>query len=329
VRGLKKNIIPPLFLVVITLILAGITPAYAYPSLTLTVKMEKQAYYPKPSETIRIYANLTQDGVPVIDGLVGLQIQDSRDQLIVIRTLTTGTPPPTSGYVILWAIIPCDSSGNPRSNFTRKSLAYFTLKINNYDIEPRDVLTTVILYYQNNIPFGTVSIQTVLPGQTISTFIVSIPIPEDALLGTATAYGNAYTKWPKVGGSPYCKEISTTFEIISGTQTKQEPLTNQFSTTQTTGDYNTTFKILSTWNPGIYTVYVTTRYEAEEVLNSTTFRLLILGDLDKDGDIDYHDGFLFSRAYIEQNNLDADLDDNGIINYQDVFIFRTNYLKYH
>lgn len=324
-RGLKKNIIPLLFLIIIPLILVEFAPIHAYPGLILTVVTEKPYYYPKPSETVRVLSNLTQDGTPITDDLVGLQIQDPEDRLLIIRTLTTGTPPPTSGYVILWAIIPCDSSGNPQSNFTRKTLGYFKLKINNYDIEPRAVLTTVNLYYQNNIPFGTASIQTILGGQTISTFIISIPIPEDAVLGTATAYGNAYTNWPKLAGTPYCKEINSTFEITDGTQTKQ----NQLSTLQTSGDYNTTFKLLSTWQPGIYTIYATARYQAEEVFNSTTFRLLILGDLDKDGDIDFNDGYLFSRAYIRKDNPDADLNDDGIIDYRDGFIFRTSYIKYH
>jgi len=299
-----KTLSSPLFLLLILLTIIMIIPAQANPGLALTAKTDKQEYYTKDS--VYIYGNLSLDGILVTDGLVGLQIQNSQDQLLTIRTLLTGTLPPTTPYVKLWYVVPCNSSGEPQTSFKIGTLGYFKISVTNYDIESREVLMTINTYYPDNTPFGFASIRTTLSGQSESTFIISIPIPKDAVLGTAYAYANVYTDWPKNGGTPYGNEEKGIFTIVSSGTLSQT--TQEFNTLETgdTGNFNLTLRLPRKTPYGNCTVYVTSRYLGESIFNSTTFKVYILGDLGGglppaffafDGQVTGADLALFIRCY--------------------------------
>jgi len=306
VKTTVKTTIFSFFLLILLIVAATATSVQANPSLVLTVKTDKQEYYAK--DPLFIYGNLTLDEVLVTDGLVGLQLQTSEDKLLTIRTLTTGTLPPTTPYVKLWNVAPCNSSGGPKFSFKRGTLAYFKTEVTNYDIEPRAVLITVNTYYSDNTPFGSASVQTTLSPESTSTFIISIPIPTDAVLGTASAYANAYTDWPKQGGTAYCYEVKAIFEIVDS-ETSSQTIQGAFLTeTNQTGNFNLTLKLPKKAPYGNYTIYVTARYLGEEVFNTTTFEVYILGDLgggippeffNFDGVVDGKDLALFIQCYKE------------------------------
>jgi len=308
-KPVKKPISPFFFVLIFYLTLVEIAPIQANPGLNLIVKTDKEKYYAK--DMVQVFGNLTLDGVLVTDGLVGIQIQNSENDLLIIRTILTGSLPPEPPYVSVQYVVSCDSAGNPKFSFHRKELAYFKMRVANLDIEPRDVLMTVNTYYNDSTPFGYAAIQTTIPGQTFPTFIISIPIPVDAVIGTATVYANAYTDWPEYGGTPYCKEVNNTFEITEGTfgvgQLAQSPLPT-IQQTNETGNYNTTFGLPRKSPYGNYTVYVTSRYLGESIFNSTTFIVYILGDLGGpvnfvptffafDGEVDGYDFALFIACY--------------------------------
>lgn len=325
---MKKPTTFPLFFLILILISSITSPVYTLQSLSLTVTTDKQAYYPE--ETVQIYANLTSDGTPVTDGLVGLQVQTPTDTLLIIRTMTTGTVPPTTPYVEVRSVIPCNSSGDPKESFKKGTLAYFKITVTNYDIQPREALMTISTYDPNNTSFCSESIQTMLKEQWTSTFIISVPIPEDATTGNATAYANAYTDWPKLAGTPYCPEKSSTFQIINGELSQATTATTKNKATTTLevkGSYNTSFRLAPRARAGNYTIYVSSRYFGEETFNNTTFRVRQLGDINDDGKVDYQDLFLFRQAYIYEYNPDADLNHDGEIDYQDAFIFRQIYVE--
>lgn len=261
--------------------------------------------------------------------MVGIQIESPSSQLVAIRTVNTGTNPSQASYVLVNAVFACNNTGDPKDGFPRGALGYFKVTVSNYDIEPRHVLITINTYYPNNIPFGLASIETTLIGQTVSSTIISIPIPTDAPIGNAIAYADAYSGWPKQGGTPYCVGKSATFQITSGSAL-QAP-TTQTSGTETTlsldGNYKLTLQLTPKVSWGIYTVYVSSIYLGEEAFNSTTFRVRRLGDLDDDGDVDWLDLLLFRQAYIGEYNPDADLDFDDDVDWQDLFIFRQEYVK--
>ena len=296
------------FLLIFCLIIIRVVPIQAYPALDITVKTDKQKYYAK--DALQVYGNLTLDGVLVPDGLVGIQIQTSRDTLLVIRTLSTGNPPPETPYVFLEYVAPCDQNGDPQFSFRKGTLANFKVSIVNFDIEPRDALMTINTYYSDNSPFGYASINTTIFPSSSATFVISIPIPADAVLGTANAYANAYTNLPKLAGTPYCSEVNATFQItdtssLIAIQTAQSPPPT-IQQTDETGNFNLTLPFPRKIPYGDCTVYVTARYLGESIFNSTTFGVYQLGDLgsgppptffDFDGAVDAFDFTLWKACY--------------------------------
>ena len=335
-RLLKSLSISPLFLF-LTIILRTILPIYAPQGLSITVTTDKQAYC--PGEAVLIYGNLTFNATLVTDGLVGLQVQNPENKLLIIRTLTAGTNPPITPYVRVSRVISCDSSGDPKESFRRGTLAYFKLTVRNYDIEPREALMTVNTYDPNDIPFGSASIKTTLSAQTTSIFIISIPIPADATTGNATAYANAYTEWPQLEGTPYCTEVSTTFQITNGASSQSTTVTpkNQAETTpQVNGNYNTTLQLPPQATTGNYTIYATSDYQSEKVFNKTTLKVNPLGDFDGDGDVDSDDVLTFLCAWIDywfNPPLDpeyevCDFDEDGAIDPDDVLAFLSAWIDY-
>jgi len=299
-----------------------------YSSLVLTVATDKQTYYPK--ENVTIYGNLTQDETLVPDGLVAIQVKDSKDETLVIRTTTTGTPPPGTPYVKVRSVVPCDSIGMPKDSFKRNDLAWFNLTVTNYDIEPRPVLITVNIYDSSNTPRG--YDRTLIPamvGQTTSSAILCVAIPEDATLGNATAYGNAYTDWPSLAGWPYCTEKSAPFNITDGGSSQSTTTT----TPQVNGNYNITFQLAARAKAGNYTIYVSSRYWGVETFNNTKFKVELWGDFDGDGDIDGLDTIAYCRAYAnywltgEYNPL-ADFDGDGDIDGLDTIAYCRAYVFY-
>jgi hypothetical protein len=262
--------------------------------------------------------------------LVGIQIQNPRGQLLTIRTVNTGTNPTITPYVVVNAVFPCNASGEPQNSLKAGTLGYFKITVSNYDIEPRPVLMTINTYYQDNVPFGSASIETTLQGQKVQSTIISIPIPADATIGNATVYGNAYSGWPKLGGTPYCPEKSSQFQIISGASYQATAvLSNRKAEKimESNGNYSMTIQLSPKLASGNYTVYVSSTYFSEESFNSTTFKIKLLGDLDNNGILNYWDAFLFRQAYLDGYNPDADLNFDGKIDYWDAFLFRQQYLK--
>jgi hypothetical protein len=304
-----------------------VVPTQASPTLTLTVTTDRLAYYPE--ENVTIYGNLTENEALVPDGLVAIQGRNPNGQTYVIRTTTTGTPPPGTPYVKVRSVIPCNSTGGPKDSFKRGSLAWFNITITNYDIEPRPALLTVNIYDSSNTPIAYDSTgPQFIAGQFTSSAILCVGIPEEAVLGTATAYGNVYTDWPSEDGWPYCTEVSATFQITNG-ELSQSITT---ITAQANGNYNTTFKLKYAVKAGNHTVYVTTRYMGETAVNNTTFHVKLLGDIDGDGKVNYRDLYLILMAYgstEEDPNYEpeADFNRDGTVNYKDLFALLKNYGK--
>jgi len=326
----KIHTTPLFLLLILSLIIFKITPVKANPLLEITVKTDKQHYYAK--DTVQVYGNLTLDGALVTNGIVGIQIQTPQDELLTIRTLSTGNPPPETPYVFIEYVAPCDQNGIPKFSFEKGTVAYFKISVVNQDIQTREALMTINTYYADNTPFGFASIQTTISPQSNPTFIISIPIPQDAFLGTATVYANAYANWPKLLGTPYCSEVNATFQITDGTlgaasQTTQNPLATALQQGET-GNFNISFRLAKNAPPGNYTVYTASRYLGESTFKNATFQVFILGDIDEDNDIDYIDLFLFLQCYKGEFNPKADLDFDGDIDYQDLFIFLQNYKTY-
>jgi len=263
---------------------------YASSTLTLTVTTDKPSYY--IGEEVYICGNLTIDNTTIHDGLIGLEVNNPSG-VIVVRTRPTGTNLSQNWLIELIDVTPCDQYGNPKANFTKKTLAYFNTTVKNNDIEMRNALVTVNIYDISRSPIGVASFEGVIKENTTISIIMSIPIPQTAETGNATAYANAYSGWPRIGGKPYCPEKSKQFNITDGTpKTGSEPKEQTIQ-----GNYNTTFK-LSFYEPiGAYTIHVTSMYQGLTAINRTTFEVKVLGDASGDGRVGTVDLSMLGKAW--------------------------------
>jgi hypothetical protein len=291
------------------------------------VETNRNAYY--IGEIVNVYGNLTLDGTPVTDGLVAVEINDPRGSILTIRTLNTGTPPQQAWYVYIGTIFTSDQNGNPKSNFYRGELLYVNITVVNNDVEPRLTLVTATALDKNQVPMGTASVKATIPARTYTRYIVSIPVPTDAAIGTATVHVNAYTDWPMLQGVPYCPERSTTCNIV--TAGGSSAATTQ-KTQQTSQNYNLTFKLPSQIPVGNFTAYVSSTYQGLKAFNSKGFKVKLLGDINGDNYVNYLDAYYLLKSYLKREgdplyNPEADFDRSGKVDYNDVFIFLKNYLK--
>jgi len=285
---------------------------HASSTLTLTVTTDKPSYF--IGEEVYICGNLTIDNTTINDGLIGLEVNNPNG-VIVVRTRPAGTNLSQNWLVELIDVTPCDQYGNPKTNFTKKTLAYFNATVKNNDIEMRNALVTVNIYDISRSPIGVASFEGVIKENTTISIIMSIPIPQTAETGNATAYANAYSGWPRIGGKPYCPEKSKQFNITDGApKTDLEPKEQTIQ-----GNYNTTFKI-SFYEPiGTYTVHVSAIYQGLPVINSTTFNVNVLGDATGDGVVDAKDLRALMQSWPPAPyNPNCDFNADGVIDGKDL-----------
>ena len=138
----------------------------------------------------KIVASVTVDGNTVTD-LIYFKIKSQYNQFQIASVEVT------------------DQQGNP-STLTRGSLAYIKVILtSDISIEP---LVTVNLFDAELTTLGVGSVKSPL-NQGESEIILSFLIPDDAALGDADIFVNAFTNWVSSGGIPLTPEFSITAEI--------------------------------------------------------------------------------------------------------------------
>jgi hypothetical protein len=79
-------------------------------------------------------------------------------------------------------------------------------------IGAKTILLTVNVQDVKGNTMGVASFQGPVTSGT-TTFILGLPIPATANVGTARVYANALSDWPHLGGKAYCPEVTAAFEI--------------------------------------------------------------------------------------------------------------------
>jgi hypothetical protein len=324
VRGLKSPD-PLIFLILFLMFSLFNVVVYAFPDVQVTVSTNKQRY--SSGELVNIYGDLKRDGTPVTNALIAIQINDAQNNIVSIRTRSTGTTP-SAWSVDITELISCDASGNPKSTFKKGSLAYFNVIVKNLDaVSERYVTVTINLYDSNQTSFGIAWVGTTVGPNKEVTYLASIPIPSEASTGSAYAFANAYNTWPKENGIAYCGEKAVAFAITDGTTSSSSP-TSPSSTTQA-GTYNLTFRLRSKSPLGDHTVYAS----YYQTLATTTFDVVwLLTDIDRNGKVDILDIAIAAKAYGSYPghlrwNPKADLDGNNKIDIIDIAKVARDYGK--
>ena len=271
------------FLLVIS---AFLTVHAAGLTLTLVVKDKNNL-----GDQISISGNLTQNGVPVTDAIVALEVDDPHHNPFMVRTLTTGSIPAGPWQVEILQFMTCDQAGNPQSSFNRGQYGGLGLKwtVKNNGMTVQHVNLTVTLFYSNMVPFGVYDIlnEDMGPGAFESRNIYPLPIPDNAILGQAFVYVNALSAWPKNSGHALCPENSTSFTIVGGGGGAGASYTpEEFHTLSLLGEFNATFGTNGYGGYiGNYTVNANALYQLSYTSAQKTFNVYLIGDVNGDGKV--------------------------------------------
>ena len=321
----------PIFITFFIILSSLILVVYAVPGIQVTVSTGKLTY--SYGELVQIYGDLERDGVLVTNALIAVQISDSRNNIVSIRTRSTGaTPSPWS--ITLTELISCDASGNPRDTFKKGTLAYFKVTVKNLNtVSERYVTVTVNLYDSNQVSFGIAWVGTTVGPNREFTYLCSIPVPSEAPSGTAYAFVNAYNNWPKEKGIAYCAEKTAAFTITDGTSSSSSSSTNSPSTSQA-GTYDLTFRLQSKPALGDHIIYAS----YYQTLATAKFDVFwILSDVSgprgqRDGVVNLIDVFAVAKAYGSKLgdpswNSKADVNGDKLVNLLDVYRVARDYGK--
>jgi len=274
----------------ILLILALARPAWSS-DLTLDVTPTQQVY--NAGGTVQLDGTLTNDGVPVSDAFVLLQINQPKGSPWVIRTLTTGQTPPGPFPVEVLNVTSTDSNGQPKSLFNRGQDAGFKVAIRNNAGSSYSTIVMVNLYYSNGVPFKLFKIfeGTVDAGNTMILGTYPVPIPADAIAGQATAYASVFNDYPNRTGFAYGPEGNGTFNIVTGGGTSPPPQSPL-------GTFNLSIplKSIPIWL-GNYSVYARTQYGFLVASSYSAFQVVLAGDMDYNGKIDMRDIAAVAKAF--------------------------------
>jgi hypothetical protein len=113
-------------------------------------------------------------------------------------------------HFVIVSVQATDQNGNPVSSFSRETTGYAKITIS--ADSSQTALITADLFDSNSVSLGVGSVKTNL-GAGESEMIVSFYVPKDAVVGTATIYGDAFSDWPSNNGTPLTGEVSASVDI--------------------------------------------------------------------------------------------------------------------
>jgi hypothetical protein len=304
----------------IVMLFAAILYASATSAVDIQMQIDKQTY--NVNETVYINGNVTENGTVVTDALVAIEILDPVNDPFVLRTVKTGANVSDYWKVHIPDVSTCDEMGNAKTLFGIGETAYLSITIENNDTLDHFVKAAFCLQYSDNsvlnayYPFQT-NVETGREIQINSSF----PIPTNAIPGEVLIFASLFSDAPSTGGTAYCPERISSF-YISSTVPHALPQPSYF---------NLTFKIpKNDAKLGDYTVCARSEYHLALATEIKQFKVVLLGDLVKDGKIDMRDIGLLCTLYGTQVgdprwNPDADIYPDGRINMRDVGMECNNY----
>lgn len=317
-------------MIVMTLTLANRSSST---TLELTLNTSKQTY--AIGDKAYIWGNVTfslEPGEELIpDALVAIEVDNPNGFPVILRTKTTGSLP-AAGDVRVQSFISSDQVGTPLSNFTRGTLAYFKMVINNVNGSTEYVEMTLNIFDARNIAYEAFTAFRGPLYNGTTTMVVSDPIPSDISAGNATAYLNVFTALPSTGGYAYCPEAQAGFSITDGNgppaPSPEQPLSGFYNITFMIDNYQTT----RMFRPGNYSVFANCRYQTLSANATKTFEVILTGDINRDGSVDIYDAILLAGAFNARMgdpkwNFNADINADGIVDIYDAIVLAGNFGK--
>ena len=258
-----------LVLAILTMgIMSNLNSVQALSQLEVTATTTKPYYWLR--ENVTIYGNVTFDDEPVQEGLVAIEIEDP-NRTLSMRTVPAGTIPSQEWGVEILSVSPCDASGNPKTSFVRGDFIWFKVTVRNNHITQEEVLITINIYDNDAIPLTFSYAKTTMIPQSTSISMSRLWIYEWASTGTAVAYVNVLTDWPKDGGYPYSPEKQANFEITEVDEEIYGQTLLETPVQASNGAYEASLRLSPQPPPGPYLVYVTAYSQGYHAFTGTTF----------------------------------------------------------
>jgi len=129
--------------------------------------------------------------------------------LLLLLLLEFNVPSGTSeeSDILITDFYSCDALGDPQDYFPRKTTVYFNISVRNFAHVPKNVSIHLSIYDELGFFVGSDQLNTAIPPDVSTHYIMSIFIPKWAVVGIATAYASVW-----VEGTPVDSE-STRFYI--------------------------------------------------------------------------------------------------------------------
>jgi hypothetical protein len=105
------------------------------------------------------------------------------------------------------------TSNAPASSFARGTQMKINVTLSNIRTVAVTTTLTMTIYDNCNVPVAAFFVDITVPAQGQTAIAGTLNIPTYAFVGTATAYVNALTQLPSLGGVPYCPEGTRQFLI--------------------------------------------------------------------------------------------------------------------
>lgn len=305
-------------------------------NLYVTVTTDKPTYGYR--ESVSVSGNvITLNGIPVEKGLAAIQLENPAGNTIALRIAPIGTIPSVQWTVEIVSIITCDSDGNPKDAFAKKTTAWFKATVrNNNPASSRSVLLTVSIYDNDLTPMVVCFTQLNLEPNGVAIFMADFFIDEWVPTGNALICANVFTDWPKNQGYPYSPEKSASFTIIekatsaySNQETSEDRKNIEVQSNSSIGMFKGTFRIKPYVAPysGTYSISVSVLSLDNfwKGFQNTAFKVEyeVPQDFNLNHEIDIYDVVKVTKSYGTKGgdpNWDprADLDTNGKIEIYDV-----------
>jgi hypothetical protein len=276
-----------------------------------------------------ISGTLTLDGAPVSNGLVAVEVMDSNNNMLFLRTVNTGTDPDDL-TVQIQSVHASDAEGNAVDGFDGGDLAYFTVAVLNNDVTSQNILISVSVFDNFNCPVGFAAAESVVPCG-LSTAILCVPVPSWINSGRAAVFAGAYSGLPSLQGVPLCPEVCGVFTINA----EEGMMTPPSTSTGSHGTYSLGYVVPPKADTSVvYNVRVSSLYDGCLGLSDTFFGVYQPGDFNDDNVMNFNDINWFVNSYIRyfvDGVLDeeADFNNDGLMNFLDINSFVNSYIVYY
>ena len=279
------------FVLFLALLILSWSSTFCNSSLKVTLETNKSIY--TPSETVKIFGEVTLNASTVENAVVAVEVRDPASNPIISRTVETNS----SGIYKVYFTLASDATcGNYMVYISCNYNGEQTLNSSSFTVEHIPSLALTVKT-QNG---------TYKPGQVVTIF------------GSLT-----------YDGSP----VNNSLVAIEVQDPEQVPIAVRVLETDSQGNYRMTLKLNVGSKIGTYNVYAAASYEGIKATAYTSFKLETLStDIDGNGVVNIVDISLVARAWGSTSGSPrwdprCDIDGNGVVNIIDIALVAKDYGK--